>query len=709
MKVTKKRLLSLLLAAVMALTLLPVTAFAEEPESAEPTAPVSSTAPEGEDPAAEGSTEPAPVACTKTDGCTLAEGHEGECAVVSAEPAEPRLAADRISDSVWTAYAAVEFAGGTGTEQDPYQIATAEQLAKLSKDVSEGTNYQGSFFKLTENIDLSSYRWAPIGIWRMDGSGTTNKSFQGFLDGNHKTISGLMVDESTDKNAAGLFGNIRNVSSGTVGAKDLTISGANISANEDGLDQLYAGILAGYALANPGEQVVFENISVSGAVVIESTDGNNNVGGMIGYGDRIKATNCKAENISVTGASNSGGFIGLAGGSAFENCKVSGTVSGTWALGGFVGYSYSATVDGTEPSVYEKCAADVKIEGSDWRLGGFAGYAEHGMFADCVALGNVASTVDGWNPKVGGFIGESGEVNADDCHAAGAVTSESSDYDAGGFVGDYEGGTFENCSFDSEKNNGLDAAGTGTISSGVDGGNSNGVLANICEDYYGGHQYSTEWTVDTVATCTTDGSKSQHCERCNAKGNITVIPAPGHSLTKVEEKPATHTEDGHKAYWTCSGCDKLFADENCAVIITAPEVIPSPGHSFGIEWKSDADNHWHECACGEKADVAAHTFGDWTTIKAATATEAGSREKSCTTCGYKVTESIPATGTGTGGGTTTTPTDPPKPTPETNAGSNTPQTGDPFSAWPFVGLLFISAAGLIMLMVAQAKRRKDAE
>ena len=89
---------------------------------------------------------------------------------------------------------------------------------------------------------------------------------------------------------------------------------------------------------------------------------------MIGYGDRLKAINCKAENISVTGASNSGGFIGLAGGSAFENCKASGTVSGTWALGGFVGYSYSSMLDGTEPSVYTKCAAmwTLKALTGDW-------------------------------------------------------------------------------------------------------------------------------------------------------------------------------------------------------------------------------------------------------------------------------------------------------------------------------------------------------
>ncbi len=465
------------------------------------------------------------------------------------------FAAGNVPDTVWTDYAAADFAGGTGTEADPYQIATAEQLAKLSKDVSEGNKYQGMFFEITENIDLSSHRWIPIGInkWELSGA-TTSNWFEGFIDGNDKTISGLIVDERTDKNAAGFFGDIRNVRGGTVGAKDLIISDANIYADEEGLMELRAGIFAGYVSTNPGQQVVFENITVSGDIEIESTDGFNNVGGMIGYGDGVKATNCKAENISVAGASNSGGFIGNSGDSVFENCEASGTISGMWALGGFVGYTSTTSLsDPTTQSVYKHCVADVEITGSDWRLGGFAGYAEYGSFDNCVAFGNVTSTVDGWGPNVGGFIGQSDNADVDSSHAAGEVISASSDYKAGGFVGNYAGGTFAGCSFDSEKNSGLTAAGIGTISSGVEGGSTNEVLANICEDYYGGHKYSSDWTVDTAATCTKDGSKSQHCERCDAKGNITVIPATGHTFEWVIDKEATATEAGSK-HEECTVC-----------------------------------------------------------------------------------------------------------------------------------------------------------
>lgn len=77
---------------------------------------------------------------------------------------------------------------------------------------------------------------------------------------------------------------------------------------------------------------------------------------------------------------------------------------------------------------------------------------------------------------------------------------------------------------------------------------------------------------------------------------------------------------------------------------TEPEP-PVHEHSYG-EWSYDETQHWHECTadgCGEKNDYAEHQFGEWTTVKEATATEDGSRERQCA-CGYKQTEPIPATG-----------------------------------------------------------------
>ena len=121
-----------------------------------------------------------------------------------------------VQDTKWDDYAATEFAGGTGTKDDPYQIENGEQLAKLAKDVSAGNTYEGKYFRLEKDVDLSAHRWIPIG----DYGGISYTSFKGFLDGNCKTISGMVVDQSKDKQSAGLFGYISNVTAGNeVGVK----------------------------------------------------------------------------------------------------------------------------------------------------------------------------------------------------------------------------------------------------------------------------------------------------------------------------------------------------------------------------------------------------------------------------------------------------------------------------------------------------------
>ena len=111
-----------------------------------------------------------------------------------------------------------------------------------------------------------------------------------------------------------------------------------------------------------------------------------------------------------------------------------------------------------------------------------------------------------------------------------------------------------------------------------------------------------EWIIDTPATATTSGSKHKECTACGYTMATETIPATG---------GGEHT------------------------------------HSYGSEWKNDADNHWHECSCGDKKDTAAHTAGEWIIDTPATATTDGSKHKECTVCGYTMTiETIPATGGG---------------------------------------------------------------
>ena len=80
--------------------------------------------------------------------------------------------------------------------------------------------------------------------------------------------------------------------------------------------------------------------------------------------------------------------------------------------------------------------------------------------------------------------------------------------------------------------------------------------------------------------------------------------------------------------------------------LTMTPVADGHTHKYGTEWKYDETNHWHECECGNKADITAHTFKQ-IIDREATATEKGSKHEECTVCGYKKTAvDIPAIGFG---------------------------------------------------------------
>lgn len=115
-----------------------------------------------------------------------------------------------------------------------------------------------------------------------------------------------------------------------------------------------------------------------------------------------------------------------------------------------------------------------------------------------------------------------------------------------------------------------------------------------------------------------------------------------HSLVKTEAQDATCTTDGNEAYWTCSGCDKMFSDENGTTKISAIPTLPALGHNPAATWTSSADGHWHACSgCEDKLDLSAHTSDSGTVTKAPTETETGIRTFKCTVCKYVIrTENI---------------------------------------------------------------------
>ena len=140
------------------------------------------------------------------------------------------------------------------------------------------------------------------------------------------------------------------------------------------------------------------------------------------------------------------------------------------------------------------------------------------------------------------------------------------------------------------------------------------------------HSYGTDWKYD--------GTNHWHECECGDKANIAA-----HSASEwIVDTAATETADGAK-HKECTVCKK--------VLETAP--IPATGsahtHSYGTEWKYDDTNHWNECECGDKANIAAHSASEWIVDTAATETADGAKHKECTVC-KKVLETAPIPATG---------------------------------------------------------------
>lgn len=139
------------------------------------------------------------------------------------------------------------------------------------------------------------------------------------------------------------------------------------------------------------------------------------------------------------------------------------------------------------------------------------------------------------------------------------------------------------------------------------------------------HKYGTEWKYDET-------NHWHECE-CDNKADITA-----HNFKWIVDRKATTTEKGSK-HEECTVCGYKKA------AVDIPK-IDSHNHNYGTEWKYDSTNHWHECECGNKADITAHTFKQ-IIDKEATTAEKGSKHEECTVCGYKkAAVDIPAIGFG---------------------------------------------------------------
>ena len=251
-----------------------------------------------------------------------------------------------------------------------------------------------------------------------------------------------------------------------------------------------------------------------------------------------------------------------------------------------------------------------------------------------------------------------------------------------------------------------------------------------------------EWIIDTPATATTSGSKHKECTACGYTMTTETIPATGggehthsygsewkndadnhwHECSCGDKKdtaahtagewiidtPATATTDGSK-HKECTVCKRVLETGTIPAIGSGEHT-----HNYSSDWKSDSINHWKECSCGDKADVAAHSF-KWVVDKEATATKKGSKHEECKVCGYqRPAVEIPATGTPTEPTDPTKPTNPSKPDDTTKPGSTngsekSPQTGDNSNMMLWFAVLFVSGFGVLGTVIYGKKKKEQAE
>ena len=243
--------------------------------------------------------------------------------------------------TVWDGSTATQFADGTGTESDPYQISTGAELAWLAAQVNAGTNYSGEYFTLTSDIQLNEldengmpkaaegqtgpYQWTPIGVY-VDGR-KNDKPFSGTFDGNGHTISGLYIN-SMMANGQGLFAVLG--AGGTV--QNLIVTGT--------VHTPYGDVVGGIAAKSSGK---VWNCGFYGDVRADTW--LSTVGGVVGEGN---ANNCWYYQMPHATNDKKLGTAGSYATNSYQN--VSNGVNGTYINDDFA----AAVAEKLNPAAFEK-------------------------------------------------------------------------------------------------------------------------------------------------------------------------------------------------------------------------------------------------------------------------------------------------------------------------------------------------------------------
>ena len=334
------------------------------------------------------------------------------------------------ADSTWDGNIATAFAGGTGTESDPYQIADGAQLAYLASGVNQGQTYENSCFVLTADIDLANHDWTPIGNSFSDAlfGGRDYSLFAGNLDGKGHTVSNISIGtESTplESDVFGLFGatggklsnlnldgvticgiakNVSGYVIGLAGAlagsasgsiKNCHVTNLNMTMNTPDSGVAAAYWIGGLVGALDGSQHI-EECSASGT--IKERSGKGSIGGLIGeLGRAAKITYSRADvALDVTpdyrGGADVGGLIGKGNGkndpeTVISNCYATGNVTGGAYSGGFAGSLYGLNI--------KNCYATGEVTGAAASMATFAGTDAsdedaYGSVTNCYTTGTLS-------------------------------------------------------------------------------------------------------------------------------------------------------------------------------------------------------------------------------------------------------------------------------------------------------------------------------
>lgn len=300
-----------------------------------------------------------------------------------------------------------QFSGsGSGTESDPYLILNPIHLNQMRNYL----NKSGVYFKLMADIDLTEFiedeypsqGWLPVG--------TSSTPFRGVLDGNGKTISGLLINRP-NSDYVGFFGSLIG---GTV--MNLTLKG-DIAGKE------HVGLLSGY----------HEKSTVSDCFFEGSVSGKSYVGGCTGGGYYARFTRVRSTVDVISDADYVGGLSGEGG--SFNDC----TVTSNYVRG----VNYVGGISGSSIYEFNSCYVHSEVFGKDY-VGGICG--KKGNEIDkCGFIGDVSG-----NSHIGGICGEDfGSATMNGCFAIGHIRANGN-Y-AGGIIGwssgSYHNRNYYNCYF----------------------------------------------------------------------------------------------------------------------------------------------------------------------------------------------------------------------------------------------------------------------